>query len=168
MANALLTHTTDARTRLDPTASARHLARRAARWQNPPKRLPRGREVAVRVLASSNIDDIHAAEGTLYGGIPIGPWPSPGRPVTPGSDLAESLSRSGMVFARSTPATRCSGVQAPYRAGGGGGTRGGRPGGVLSDPRAEAARRAARGHRGSDRRHRRHGGAACPPAPAPP
>jgi NADPH:quinone reductase-like Zn-dependent oxidoreductase len=43
----------------------------------------------VKVLASSiNIDDIHVAEGTFYGGIPIGPRPHRNRPVIPGSDLA--------------------------------------------------------------------------------
>jgi NADPH:quinone reductase-like Zn-dependent oxidoreductase len=51
--------------------------------------VPRQREVVVKVLASSiNIDDIHVAEGTFYGGIPLGARPSPRRPVTPGSDLA--------------------------------------------------------------------------------
>ncbi len=51
--------------------------------------VPRPREVLVKVLASTiNIDDIHVAEGTFYGGIPIGKRPRRDRPVTPGSDLA--------------------------------------------------------------------------------
>jgi len=49
----------------------------------------RRRDVLVRVFASSiNIDDIHVAEGTFCGRIPLGPRPSLSRPVTPGSDLA--------------------------------------------------------------------------------
>ncbi len=54
-----------------------------------PEPVPRPREVLVKVLASTiNIDDIHVAEGTFYGGIPIGKRPRRDRPVTPGSDLA--------------------------------------------------------------------------------
>jgi NADPH:quinone reductase-like Zn-dependent oxidoreductase len=54
-----------------------------------PQPVPRPREVLVKVHASTiNIDDIHVAEGTFYGGIPIGKRPRRNRPVTPGSDLA--------------------------------------------------------------------------------
>jgi NADPH:quinone reductase-like Zn-dependent oxidoreductase len=42
-----------------------------------PKPEPKSRELLVKVLASSiNIDDLHVAEGTFYGGLPIGPKPS--------------------------------------------------------------------------------------------
>ncbi len=51
--------------------------------------VPGPREVVVGVKASTiNIDDIHVAEGTFYGGIPIGRRPRPDRPRIPGSDLA--------------------------------------------------------------------------------
>ncbi len=39
-----------------------------------PKPEPESREVLVKVQASSiNIDDLHVAEGTFFGGLPIGP-----------------------------------------------------------------------------------------------
>src|ERR1700739_1211402 len=58
--------------------------------------VPGSREVMGRVLASTiNIDDIHVAERTFYGGIPIGARPSPDRPVTPGSDLAGIVTAVG-------------------------------------------------------------------------
>jgi NADPH:quinone reductase-like Zn-dependent oxidoreductase len=60
------------------------------------KPVPRPREVVVQVFASTiNIDDIHVAEGTFYGGIPIGRRPRPDRPVTPGSDLAGVVTAVG-------------------------------------------------------------------------
>jgi NADPH:quinone reductase-like Zn-dependent oxidoreductase len=56
----------------------------------------RPRQVLVKVLASTiNIDDIHVAEGTFYGGIPIGKRPRRDRPVTPGSDLAGVVVAAG-------------------------------------------------------------------------
>jgi alcohol dehydrogenase len=78
---------------------------------------PRSREVVVRVFASSiNIDDIHVAEGTFYGGIPIGPRPRPGRPVTPGSDLAGTVIRVGAGVHSIRPGDAVFGVQTPFRA----------------------------------------------------
>ena len=78
---------------------------------------PRSREVVVRVFASSvNIDDIHVAEGTFYGGIPIGPRPRPNRPVTPGSDLSGRVASVGNGVRSIRPGDAVFGVQTPFRA----------------------------------------------------
>jgi NADPH:quinone reductase-like Zn-dependent oxidoreductase len=78
---------------------------------------PRGREVVVKVLASSiNIDDIHAAEGTFYGGIPIGATPRPNRPVTPGSDLAGIVTGVGDGVRSFQVGDAVFGLQMPFRA----------------------------------------------------
>ena len=79
--------------------------------------LPRRREVLVRVMASTiNIDDIHVAEGTFYGGIPLGLGPSPTRPVTPGSDLAGIAIAVGDDVRSIHVGDAVFGVQLPFRA----------------------------------------------------
>ena len=79
--------------------------------------VPRDREVLVKVLASSiNIDDIHVAEGTFYGGIPIGARPSPQRPVTPGSDVAGIAIAVGDGVRSIHVGDAVFGVQLPFRA----------------------------------------------------
>jgi NADPH:quinone reductase-like Zn-dependent oxidoreductase len=79
--------------------------------------VPRSREVLVKVLASSiNIDDIHVAEGTFYGGIPIGARPRPNRPVTPGSDLAGVVISVGDRVQSFRAGDAVFGVQVPFRA----------------------------------------------------
>lgn len=84
-----------------------------------PEPLPRSREAIVRVLASSiNIDDIHTAQGTFYGGIPIGARPRPHRPVTPGSDLAGIVTQVGGGVRSVRVGEAVFGVQTPFRAGG--------------------------------------------------
>jgi NADPH:quinone reductase-like Zn-dependent oxidoreductase len=81
--------------------------------------VPRRREVIVKVLASSiNIDDIHVAEGTFYGGIPIGARPRPDRPVTPGSDIAGVAVGMGEGVRSIHIGQPVFGIQMPYRAGG--------------------------------------------------
>jgi len=81
-----------------------------------PAPVPRSREVTVKVLASTiNIDDIHVAEGTFYGGIPIGPRPRPDRPVTPGSDLAGVVIGVGDAVRRIHVGEAVFGVQKPFR-----------------------------------------------------
>ena len=81
--------------------------------------VPQRREVIVRVLASSiNIDDIHVAEGTFYGGIPLGARPRPNRPVTLGSDVAGIAVSVGDGVRSIHVGEPVFGVQAPYRAGG--------------------------------------------------
>lgn len=77
----------------------------------------RRREVLVKVLASSiNIDDIHVAEGTFYGGIPLGARPQPKRPVTPGSDLAGIAIAIGEDVHSIRVGDAVFGVQLPFRA----------------------------------------------------
>jgi NADPH:quinone reductase-like Zn-dependent oxidoreductase len=81
-----------------------------------PEPVPGPREVVVQVLASTiNIDDIHVAEGTFYGGIPIGPRPRPDRPVTPGSDLAGIVLFTGKDVRSLRPGDAVFGVQMPLR-----------------------------------------------------
>lgn len=63
-----------------------------------PKPEPRSREVLVKVQASSiNIDDLHVAEGTFFGGLPIGPKPSSAKPVILGTDLSGIVEKIGGV-----------------------------------------------------------------------
>jgi alcohol dehydrogenase len=79
--------------------------------------VPRAREALVKVHASTiNIDDIHVAEGTFYGGLPIGARPRPGRPVTPGSDLAGIVVAVGKRVRSLRPGEAVFGVQMPFRA----------------------------------------------------
>jgi alcohol dehydrogenase len=82
-----------------------------------PEPVSRSRDVLVRVLASTiNIDDIHIAEGTFFGGIPIGRNPRPGRPVTPGSDLAGIVAAVGKKVRSISVGDAVLGVQLPFRA----------------------------------------------------
>ena len=79
--------------------------------------LPGHREVVVRVFASSiNIDDIRAAEGTFYGGLPISPRPRPDRPVTPSSDVAGIVKSVGDRVRSVHPGDAVFGVHTPFRA----------------------------------------------------
>jgi NADPH:quinone reductase-like Zn-dependent oxidoreductase len=73
----------------------------------------------VRVAASTiNIDDIHVAEGTFYGGIPIGRRPRPDRPVIPGSDLAGIVVGIGNQVRSIQIGEAVFGVQMPFKASG--------------------------------------------------
>jgi len=50
---------------------------------------PGKNEVRIKVIASTiNIDDVHLAEGTMFGGLPLGPKPSRNKPYIPGIDIA--------------------------------------------------------------------------------
>lgn len=61
----------------------------ALRWVDVPMPSPRRGEVRVRVVAAAvNRDDVHAAEGTIFGGIPVAPRPTLDAPLVPGIDLA--------------------------------------------------------------------------------
>lgn len=78
---------------------------------------PRSRDVLVKVHASTiNIDDIHVAQGTFYGGIPIGARPRPNRPVIPGSDLAGLVVRIGDSVRTLRVGEAVFGLQVPFRA----------------------------------------------------
>ena len=84
-----------------------------------PQPKPGSRDVVVRVLASSvNIDDIHLAEGTFYGGIPISRRPRPDRPVIPGSDLAGIVVGVGKKVRSVQIGEAVFGVQMPFKAAG--------------------------------------------------
>lgn len=79
--------------------------------------VPRAHEVLVKVHASTiNIDDIHVAEGTFYGGIPIGKRPRPDRPVTPGSDLSGVVVAVGQAVRSVQIGEAVFGVQMAFRA----------------------------------------------------
>ncbi|UWZ83101.1 NAD(P)-dependent alcohol dehydrogenase [Occallatibacter riparius] len=79
----------------------------------------RSRDVLIRVSASSiNIDDIHFAEGTFYGGLPLGPRPKPHAPVTPGSDVAGVVVAVGRHVQSVQVGDAVFGVQLPFRRGG--------------------------------------------------
>jgi NADPH:quinone reductase-like Zn-dependent oxidoreductase len=78
--------------------------------------VPGERDVVVQIRASSvNIDDIHVAEGTFYGGIPIGRRPRPDRPVTPGSDLAGVVTAVGKKVRSVELGEAVFGVHIPFR-----------------------------------------------------
>jgi NADPH:quinone reductase-like Zn-dependent oxidoreductase len=77
----------------------------------------RKHEVMVKVVASTiNIDDLHVAEGTFYGGIPIGPRPTCARPVIPGSDLAGIVTAVGDNVRSFRVGQAVFGVQMPFHA----------------------------------------------------
>src|SRR5581483_6162848 len=79
--------------------------------------VPRAQEVLVKVHASTiNIDDIHVAEGTFYGGIPIGKRTRPNRPVTPGSDLSGVVVAVGQAVRSVHIGEAVFGVQMAFRA----------------------------------------------------
>ena len=78
---------------------------------------PGRRGVVVKVLASSiNIDDIHGAEGTFYGGIRFGPRPRPHHLVTPGSDVAGIVKSVGDRVRSVQPGDAVFGVHLPFQA----------------------------------------------------
>lgn len=84
-----------------------------------PAPTPRKRDALIRVIASTiNIDDIHVAEGTFYGGIPLGPRPRRNRPVTPGSDVAGIVVDIGPDVRSLRVGDAVFGVQIPFRPGG--------------------------------------------------
>jgi alcohol dehydrogenase len=50
---------------------------------------PGKNEIRIKVIASTiNIDDVHFAEGTMFGGLPVSPMPSQSKPYIPGTDVA--------------------------------------------------------------------------------
>ena len=75
---------------------------------------PGSREVLVKVQASSiNIDDLHVAEGTFFGGLPIGPKPSSAKLVIPGTDLSGIVEKIGLKITRFKVGDNVFGVHPP-------------------------------------------------------
>jgi NADPH:quinone reductase-like Zn-dependent oxidoreductase len=68
------------------------------------------------MASTINIDDIHLAEGTFYGGIPVGPRPRFDRPVIPGSDVAGIVVAVGKDVRSVRVGEAVFGVQLPFRA----------------------------------------------------
>ncbi len=61
----------------------------ALHWVEVPVPTPGKGQVRVRVVAAAlNRDDVHAAEGTVFGGMPVAPRPTEKQPGVPGIDLA--------------------------------------------------------------------------------
>jgi len=58
---------------------------------------PGKNEVRIKVIASAiNIDDVHLAEGTMFGGLSLGPKPSQSKPYIPGIDVAGIVDAVGL------------------------------------------------------------------------
>jgi NADPH:quinone reductase-like Zn-dependent oxidoreductase len=57
---------------------------------------PGKNEIRIKVIASTiNIDDVHIAEGTMFGGLPVSPKPSQSKPYIPGTDVAGIIDAVG-------------------------------------------------------------------------
>ena len=57
---------------------------------------PGKNEIRIEVIASTmNIDDVHFAEGTMFGGVPVSPKPSQNKPYIPGTDVAGIIDAVG-------------------------------------------------------------------------
>jgi alcohol dehydrogenase len=57
---------------------------------------PGKNEVRIKVIASTiNIDDVHIAEGTMFGGLPVSPKPNRNNPYIPGTDVAGIIDAIG-------------------------------------------------------------------------
>lgn len=79
-----------------------------------PEPHPKPNEVLVEVIASTiTIDDIHLAEGTFGGGLPIQPRPLPNRPIIPGTDLAGIVKEIGSKVTRFKIGHEVFGVSSP-------------------------------------------------------
>ncbi len=84
--------------------------------EDVPKPEPRSREVLVKVQASSiNIDDLHVAEGTFFGGLPIGPNPSLAKPVISGTDLSGIVEKIGPNITRFEVRDMVFGIHSPTK-----------------------------------------------------
>jgi NADPH:quinone reductase-like Zn-dependent oxidoreductase len=57
---------------------------------------PGKNEIRIKVIASTiNIDDVHFAEGTMFGGLPVSPKPRQSKPYIPGTDVAGIIDAVG-------------------------------------------------------------------------
>lgn len=77
---------------------------------------PRRAEVRVRVQASTiNIDDLHFAEGTMFGGLPVSPSVGPNKPAIPGTDLAGVIDQVGVGVKHLEAGQRVYGITNPMK-----------------------------------------------------
>ncbi len=71
-------------------------------------------QVCVKIAASSiNIDDLHIAEGTMFGGFPVAPKPSREHPWIPGTDLAGTIHSVGPGVVDLVPGQPVYGMRPP-------------------------------------------------------
>lgn len=85
-------------------------------WLELPVPTPKRHHVRVHVVGSSiNIDDLHIVEGTMFGGIPLGPTPSTARPFVPGTDLAGVVDEVGPGVSHLKCGDRVYGMVPPQR-----------------------------------------------------
>jgi NADPH:quinone reductase-like Zn-dependent oxidoreductase len=57
---------------------------------------PGKNEIRIKVIASTiNIDDVHFAEGTMFGGLPVSQKPNQSKPYIPGTDVAGIIDAVG-------------------------------------------------------------------------
>jgi alcohol dehydrogenase len=79
---------------------------------------PGAREVCVRMLASTiNIDDLHMAEGTMFGGVPVTPKPRDEKPWIPGTDVAGVVHSLGKDVTAFEVGQRVYGMRSPKYSG---------------------------------------------------
>jgi len=75
-------------------------------------------QVRVRIEATAiNVDDQHLAEGTMFGGFPVSPTPTPERPWVPGTDLVGTVDAVGPGVRGVEPGQRVYGMRPPKLAG---------------------------------------------------
>ena len=80
-------------------------------WIELPVPTPGAKEVRVRVHAASlNRDDIHLAEGTALGGVPVSPRPTPKKPRVPGQDFSGVVDAVGEGVSDLKPGDRVFGA----------------------------------------------------------
>ncbi|MCP3856805.1 MAG: NAD(P)-dependent alcohol dehydrogenase [Actinomycetia bacterium] len=81
------------------------------RWVDVAIPEPRKGEVQIRVVnAGLNRDDVHSAEGTVFGGLPTAPRPSLKRPRIPGLEFAGTIEAVGPGVQRHQVGDRVFGV----------------------------------------------------------
>jgi alcohol dehydrogenase len=75
---------------------------------------PGRNEVRIQVFASTiNIDDIHFAEGTMFGGLPVSPKPDSNNPYVPGTDVAGIIDAVGPGVKSLSPSQEVYGICNP-------------------------------------------------------
>lgn len=62
-----------------------------------------------------NIDDLHIAEGTMLGGLPVSPSAGPSKPVIPGTDLAGVIDQVGVGVKHLAVGQRVYGITNPMK-----------------------------------------------------